>query len=127
MKKSYLLILLLITAFPCVLLFAQGKPKEQWVSLFNGKNLKGWKQLNGKAKYEIKNGEIIGTTMLSEPNSFLATEKKYGDFIFEVEFIVDTAMNSGIQFRSEIKDAADKCNVTDKTTPERVHGYQVEI
>src|ERR1700712_1049114 len=127
MKKSYLLILLLITAFPCALLFAQSKSKEQWISLFNGKDLKGWKQLNGKAKYEVKNGEIIGTTVLNEPNSFLATQKKYGDFIFEVDFKVDSTMNSGIQFRSEIKDATDKCNVTDKNTPERVHGYQVEI
>ena len=36
-------------------------------------------------------------------------------------------MNSGIQFRSEIKDANDTCHVTDLKTPERVHGYQMEI
>ena len=36
-------------------------------------------------------------------------------------------MNSGIQFRSEIKDASDTCHVTDLKTPERVHGYQMEI
>ncbi len=35
-------------------------------NLFNGKNLDGWKQLNGKAKYEVKNGEIIGTTVAGE-------------------------------------------------------------
>lgn len=107
--------------------FAQTKVKEQWTNLFNGKDLKGWKQLNGKANYTVKNGEIIGTTVLNEPNSFLATEKNYGDFILELDFKVNNTMNSGIQFRSEIKDAADKCTVTDKKTPERVHGYQVEI
>ncbi len=99
----------------------------QWVSLFNGKDLKGWKQLNGKAKYEVKNGEIVGTTVANTPNSFLATEKIYGDFIFETDFKVNSNMNSGIQFRSEIKDAADTCHVTDLKTPERVHGYQMEI
>ena len=86
--------------------------------LFNGKDLKGWKQLNGKAKYEVQNGEIVGTTAIGEPNSFLATEETFGDFILELEFKVDPSMNSGIQFRSESK-------------PEykdgRVHGYQYEI
>jgi len=94
-----------------------GKPAKAQ-SLFNGKDLKGWKQLNGKAKYEVRNGEIIGTTVPNEPNSFLATEKDYGDFILEVEFRVDSPMNSGIQFRSQSK--PDYMNG-------RVHGYQIEI
>ena len=90
----------------------------KWQSLFNGINLKGWKQLNGKARFEVKNGEIIGTTVYGEPNSFLATEKEYGDYILEFEFKVDSTMNSGVQFRSESSD--DYKNG-------RVHGYQYEI
>ena len=89
-----------------------------WKSLFNGKNLDGWEQLNGKATYEVKDGEIIGTTVPKEPNSFLATKEKYGDFIMELELMVDNNMNSGIQIRSESK--ADYQNY-------RVHGYQVEV
>lgn len=90
----------------------------KWQNLFNGKDLKGWKQLNGKAIYEVKNGEIVGTTVLTEPNSFLATEKNYGDFIFEVEYKLDNDFNSGIQFRSQSK--ADYNNG-------RVFGYQMEV
>lgn len=90
----------------------------KWQNLFNGKDLKGWKQLNGKAIYEVKNGEIVGTTVLKEPNSFLATEKNYGDFIFEVEYKLDNDFNSGIQFRSQSK--ADYQNG-------RVFGYQMEV
>jgi hypothetical protein len=90
----------------------------QWTDLFNGKDLKGWKQLGGKATYAVSNGEIVGTTVINEPNSFLVTEAMYGDFVFELEFKLDAEMNSGIQFRSESK-------------PEyqngRVHGYQMEI
>jgi hypothetical protein len=86
--------------------------------LFNGKDLSGWKQLNGKAKYAVQNGEIIGTTVMNEPNSFLVTDKEYGDFILEFEFKVDSTMNSGVQFRSE--STADYQNG-------RVHGYQYEI
>lgn len=111
--KNYLLFLL---AFISIAASAQTTTK--WISLFNGNDLTGWKQLNGKAKYTVRNGMIVGTTVVGEPNSFLTTEKNYGDFILEVDFKVDSTMNSGIQFRS-------------LSVPEyrngRVHGYQFEI
>ncbi|MCU0339169.1 MAG: DUF1080 domain-containing protein [Spirosomaceae bacterium] len=91
---------------------------QQWTSLFDGKTLKGWKQLNGQAKYEVKDGVIIGTAVPNTPNSFLTTEKDYGDFIFECELNVDEGLNSGIQIRSLSK--PDYQNG-------RVHGYQVEV
>ena len=77
--------------------------EAQWKNLSNGKDFTGWKILNGKAKYRVEKGEIIGTTVFGEPNTFLATEKDYGDFILEFEFKVDSTMNSGVQFRSESK------------------------
>jgi len=95
-----------------VAVLAISSPRAQqvkWEPLFNGKDLKGFKQLNGKAKYTVQNGELIGTTVLNEPNSFLATEKLYGDFILELDLKVNDHMNSGIQFRSESKDANDTC------------------
>ncbi|KHJ37317.1 hypothetical protein PBAC_24820 [Pedobacter glucosidilyticus] len=98
--------------------FGQTIAQDKWESLFNGKDFKGWKQLNGKAKYEVRNGEIVGTTVSNEPNSFMATEKNYGDFILELELLVDNSMNSGVQFRS-----LSKADYRDG----RVHGYQMEI
>jgi hypothetical protein len=92
--------------------------QDGWVNLFNGKNLDGWKQLNGEAKYEVVDGVIVGTTVANTPNSFLCTEKNYGDFIFEVELWVEPEMNSGIQFRSESKPEYNNG---------RVHGYQCEV
>lgn len=90
----------------------------QWEYPFNGKDLTGWKVLGGKATYEAKNNEIVGTTVSGTSNSFLTTGKDYGDFIMEVELMVHPLMNSGIQIRS-------------LSTPEyqngRVHGYQIEI
>lgn len=114
MKFNHLLIICFIIS--CSSLTAQNG--KGWQNLFNGKDLHGWKQLNGKAKYEVKNGEIIGTTVFGEPNSFLATEKDYGDFILELELLVDTSMNSGIQVRSLS---------TADFQKGRVHGYQVEV
>jgi hypothetical protein len=97
---------------------AQSGTQGNWQPLFNGKDLSGWKQLNGKAKYEVRGLEIVGTTVPNEPNSFLATSKDYGDFILELELKVDPSMNSGIQIRS-LSDAAYKNG--------RVHGYQIEV
>jgi len=92
--------------------------RNGWQNLFNGKNLDGWHQLNGHAKYSVEDSEIIGTTVPNTPNSFLVTDKDYGDFFLDVDLKVDTAMNSGIQIRSESSPDYDNS---------RVHGYQVEI
>ena len=71
-------------------------PKEKWISLFNGKDLAGWKLVNGKAKYEVVDGMIVGTCVKDSPNSFLAVDKEYGDFILEVELLAHPLMNSGV-------------------------------
>jgi len=92
--------------------------QDGWTNLFNRKDLTGWEQLNGEAKYDVVDGMIVGTTVMNTPNSFIRTEKVYSDFIFEVELLVAENMNSGIQFRSESK--ADYNNY-------RVHGYQCEV
>lgn len=109
--------LLIITIFYSLHFFSTAQT-AQWQNLFNGKDLNGWKLLNGHAKFDAVNGVIVGTTVFNEPNTFLATEKDYGDFIVEFEFKLDDNMNSGVQFRSESK--ADFRNG-------RVHGYQFEI
>lgn len=110
--------LLLPGFFLLTIVTTQAQTGDGWQYLFNGKDLQGWRQLNGQAKYEVKNGEIVGTTVPNEPNSFLATGQEYGNFILELELFVDTSLNSGIQIRSLSKpDYQDG----------RVHGYQVEI
>lgn len=110
--------LLPVIAFLMIISAAYAQNNDGWQSLFNGKDLSGWHQLNGQAKYTVENGEIVGSTVSDTPNSFLATDKNYGDFIFEVDLLVDNEMNSGIQFRSISK--ADVMNG-------RVHGYQCEV
>lgn len=92
MKIVTSLLLIFVSAF------TWAADTDGWEYLFNGKDLSGWKQLNGKAKYEVVDGVIVGTTVANTPNSFLTTEKTYGDFIFEVELLVENNMNSGIQF-----------------------------
>ena len=80
--------------------FAQSS-KNGWTNLFDGKSLNGWKKLAGTADYQVSNGAIVGTTVPNSPNTFLVTEKEYGDFVLELEVMIeDTTSNSGIQFRS---------------------------
>ncbi|WP_439559561.1 3-keto-disaccharide hydrolase [Dyadobacter sp.] len=117
MKKIKIAFIGLLSLAVCLPAFSQ-KSKGGWQNLFNGKDLTGWKQLNGQAKYEVKDGAIVGTSVMGTPNSFLTTEKDYGDFILEVDVKVDNKLNSGIQIRSLSK--PDYQNG-------RVHGYQVEI
>ncbi len=102
----------------CVAMFAFSGYAQNWQSLFNGKNLSGWKQLNGSAKYTVENGAIVGHTVRNSNNSFLCTKKTYGDFILEFDFRVDNGINSGVQFRSESLKSYQNG---------RVHGYQFEI
>lgn len=91
---------------------------DGWVSLFNGKDLTGWTQKGGEAKYHVEEGAIVGTSVPNTPNSFLCTEKVYGDFVLEFEFKASPSMNSGVQFRS---------NSFPEHKSGRVHGYQCEL
>lgn len=104
--------------------------EEAWKDLFNGKNLDGWVQRGGVAKYTIEDGAICGTSMLDTPNSFLCTARDYGDFILEYEFKVDPRLNSGVQIRSQCFSTPTELSWEGKLIKipaDRVHGYQVEI
>jgi hypothetical protein len=111
----------LISLFTLLILVScTEKPKDEtpWIQLFDGETLNGWHKLGGDATYAIKDGTIVGTTTHGTPNTFLSTEKLYDNFILELEYKVDSTMNSGIQIRS---------NSIPNYQNGRVHGYQVEI
>jgi hypothetical protein len=102
--------------------------------LFDGKTLDGWTQRGGKAKYEVKDGVIEGSSVPNTENSFLCTDRNYANFELELDFQVDPTLNSGIQIRSECFDEPKtvQLNVGGemkefKFPKGRVHGYQVEI
>jgi len=95
---------------------------DSWVSLFDGKTLKGWIQKNGTATYRVEDGVIVGRTTKGSPNSFLCTEKEYGDFELEFEvLLINNELNSGVQIRSQTKEAEGDQKFG------RVNGPQVEI
>lgn len=118
--KSFKYILLLIVALLTYSFISCIEQKEEipWINLINNNSLDGWNIKGGEATYQNENGVIIGTTKEDTPNTFLTSNQMYGDFIFEIEYKVDSTMNSGIQIRS---------NSYPYYQNGRVHGYQVEI
>ena len=107
-------------------LFAQ----DGWVDLFNGTNLDGWEQHSGAAKYFAADGCIVGESVTNTGNSFLCPLKTYGDFEMELDCLVDDALNSGVQFRSDLFPEAHTLHLDGKTIrlpADRLHGYQCEI
>lgn len=103
---------------------------QRFENLMPGKDFAGWIKRGGNATYEVQGNELIGYSVLNTANTFLCSEKTYGDFILEYDFKVDPRLNSGVQIRSlcydqpySIEFQGKKINVPAK----RVHGYQVEI
>ena len=95
MKKTLLSIV--------VLIFLSGfalPPKKQ--SLFNGKDLTGWK-VYGTEKWYVEDGLLICESGSDKKYGYLATEKFYKNFDLTVEFLQESDGNSGVFFRSTIE------------------------
>jgi|GEM_PF-275215 len=80
--------------------------------LYDG-TLAGWREV-GDAEYEADGDTILGYVG-GGAQSFLISERHFGDFILEVDVKTEEPGNSGIQIRSHQKENG------------RVFGYQVEI
>jgi hypothetical protein len=119
-RQTIILLALAIVTASCIT--ADTAESDGFVSLFDGKTLDGWIQKNGTATYRVEDGTIVGQTAAGSPNSFLCTEKEYGDFELEFEVkLISNELNSGVQIRSQTKEPekGEKFG--------RVNGPQVEI
>ena len=128
-----------MTILAILLILTQGissGQENEWISLFDGKTLNGWSVHSGTATYRVENGAIVGQAVPGSPNTFLCTDRQFGDFILEFQVLLeDPELNSGVQFRSLI--APDETvfwfrneqgEYAPRTIPpDRVYGYQVEI
>jgi hypothetical protein len=119
--------------FACV---PSGTQDGKWIALFDGQTLEGWSVHSGTATYHVEDGCIVGTSQPGSPNTFLCTEREFGDFILEFEVLLENnELNSGVQFRSQVAPYEMKFwfrneegRYVSKTIPaDRVYGYQVEI
>ncbi len=87
---------------PISLTAVQFRPQGA-ASIFNGKDLKGWKKFEGEAKRELSEFTVTDDKELKVTNGpgDLRTEAKYADFALQFECKTNgAALNSGVFFRS---------------------------
>jgi hypothetical protein len=82
------------------LLAAPAFSADQWVPLFNGKDLSGWKAY-GNEKWDVEDGAIYGEAV-TDKYGYLVTEKTYSDFVLRVKFKCDVKGNYGVFIRSKM-------------------------
>ena len=105
MKKIYLLVLLVSSV-----LFGQSQKAK---SIFNGKDLTGWK-IHGTERWYVENSELICESGPDKQYGYLSTDKNYKNFELTLEFKQEANGNSGVFFRSSIEGV-------------KISGWQVEV
>ena len=110
--RSLVALTLAILAAPLV---AQ---EQGFVPLFNGRDLDGWEVKEGrpgdKEKWSVKDGILT-----AQPGAgWLATRKKYGDYVLKLEWRVPENGNSGVFLRVP--------DLKDKQHP-HVEGMEIQI
>lgn len=86
--------------------------QKKWQSLFNGKDLTGWKKVGREdSHWNVVDGEIRGT---GEPSMLVCTPGPFKNFHYRAEVKINDGGNSGLYFR---------------TTPEPgfLDGYEAQI
>lgn len=83
------------------------------ISLFNGKDLTGWKTY-GTEKWYVEDGLLICESGPDKAYGYLATEKHYKNFELNLEFKQEANGNSGVFIRSTIEGT-------------KITGWQVEV
>lgn len=83
------------------------------VELFDGATLQGWHAL-GDARYTVDDGCILGEVG-GGGQSFLVSDRRFGDFVLELDVRNELPGNSGVQVRSQVREDG------------RLFGYQIEI
>jgi hypothetical protein len=75
--------------------------QDNFVPLFNGKNLDGW-DVDTASVWSVSNGVLIGKSPGLTYNEFLRTKKSYSNFVLKVSLrLINGQGNSGVQFRSK--------------------------
>ena len=85
----------------------------QKTTLFNGKDLSGWK-IHGTEKWYVEDGLLVCESGPEEKYGYLSTEKTYDDFTLKLEFKQEANGNSGVFFRSTLEGT-------------KISGWQVEV
>ncbi len=80
----------------------QHPKNEDWVRIFDGKSLAGWKANRPAAAWAVKDGAIVGSGPI--PNSgclfYVGDERPFVNFEFQADVMTTPGVNSGIFFHT---------------------------
>lgn len=76
---------------------SSAEQRQGFVSLFNGKNLSGWRVVTNPASWEVRDGAV---TCNGQEGGWLRSNKIYEDFILRLEYRTGENSNSGIFLRA---------------------------
>ena len=76
---------------------SQAADKAEPISLYNGKNLNGWKVVGGNPNAWKADGELL--SCVASGGGWLQTKKMYSDYILELEYNIPAEGNSGVALR----------------------------
>lgn len=89
------------------------KAQQEWVQLFNGKDLTGWVVESGNARqWDVQTHEIIAKSRDWKTQTWVLTEKDYSDYTLRLEFSVDEGTSSGVAIRATPGEKQDPTGVT---------------
>jgi hypothetical protein len=72
--------------------------KSDWISLFNGRNLKGW-EVAGDSSWSVKAARLAAVPDTSKPRNAIITAHEYADFQISITFRADWPVNARVSLR----------------------------
>ena len=102
--RTLVFVLLAISGITAAAQAPAGRPKlpgEDWVQLFNEKDLTGWVPV-GQEKWTVEDGVLHGVAV-TKAYGYLKTEKSYKDFHLALRFMCEGTGNSGVFFHVDFK------------------------
>lgn len=103
---------------PVLFSFCSGKQKSgEWISLFDGKTLNGWKVGANASAFKVENGCIVVNGNVSHLYyDGEVQQHQFKNFEFKADVMTTTGSNSGIYFHTQYQE---------KDWP--VKGYEVQV
>lgn len=103
MKRALMTVLVLAAAAALWAQLPKGArpPGEDWVQLFNGKDLAGWNVV-GKEEWTVVDGVLVGRAVTRD-YGYLETTKDYRNFQLSLKFKCIGTGNSGVYFHTRFK------------------------
>jgi Domain of Unknown Function (DUF1080) len=102
MLKSVLIGILSATWMLSACSGARTSSRTKTISLFNGKDLSGWK-VYGTERWFVERADLVCESGPNKQYGYLATTVDYRDFDLTLEFKQEANGNSGVFFRSTIE------------------------